>query len=340
MVDMAGDDDVQRRHGCLGRAPDYLLGSLGRNVHGASVVAVWLLAIRRGSHVTVASQAFERVLCLVVHGSTRALTDSGPGKLVDDLVECGGGTVDGRRDIAVAERPESLAIPREIQIHDRNSLPADVSPDVDFAPLEEWVDAEMGIRTEVRIELSPEFGGLTPDIPIVLRATRTENAFLCASAFFIPPDTGNDPVELLARDYGTKPGSLTGCRPRCWGQRRIHVLEGRTGSDHQAQIPFLRIAVAKRVHLGKFLSRIYMDHRKRNPPEERLAREPHQHVRILAQRPQQGNPIETDERLTQNVDALPLQNIQVSHRHHFQLSREERRLFSPDRRSTRLNSSH
>src|ERR1700675_4966921 len=88
---------------------------------------------------------------------------------------------------------------------------------------------------------------------------------------------------------------------------------GGGGSLTQHQLPSLAVAIAKRVHLRKFLAGIDVQCGERNAAEKGLARQPDHHVGILAQRPQQRELLQPRERFPEDVDALGLERVQMVH---------------------------
>ena len=66
-------------------------------------------------------------------------------------------------------------------------------------------------------------------------------------------------------------------------------------------------------HLGKLVVGVDVDERERHVAEERLARQPQQHGRVLADRPQHAEALEVAEGLAEDVNALLFQLIEVVH---------------------------
>jgi hypothetical protein len=62
--------------------------------------------------------------------------------------------------------------------------------------------------------------------------------------------------------------------------------------------------IAKRVHLGKLLAGIEVQHRKGHVTEEGIVREPNHDIGVLAQRPQQRDAPQSGENLAQDKNAL------------------------------------
>src|ERR1700748_1534617 len=59
---------------------------------------------------------------------------------------------------------------------------------------------------------------------------------------------------------------------------------GGQGPALASRLPFLAVAIAKRIHLRKFLPGVDMQRRERHAAEECLARQPDHHVGVLAER--------------------------------------------------------
>ena len=163
------------------------------------------------------------------------------------------------------------------------------------------------------VELIPEFRRLIAHVPSAFGAARREHPFLGARRLLVAADAGDQAVEAVfgkceLQSLGLARGGSRGRR-----QRRIDRLDRRAGFDPEIEIPFLAVAIAKRVHLRKFLAGIDMQGRKRHPPEEGLACQPDHDVGILAQRPQQRQLLQPREGFPENVDALGLERVQMIH---------------------------
>src|SRR5436190_7646940 len=70
--------------------------------------------------------------------------------------------------------------------------------------------------------------------------------------------------------------------------------------------------LAKFQHLGKLISGIDMQNRKRHAPEKRFARQPNQNVRVFSHRPWHGDVLEGMMRLAKNENALVLELVEMS----------------------------
>ena len=86
--------------------------------------------------------------------------------------------------------------------------------------------------------------------------------------------------------------------------------------DDKVEIPFLRVALAEGIHLGKFLAGIDVHDRKRHTAEEGFMSEPDHHVGILAERPQQRNLFKPGKGFAQDENALRFEVIKTVHRGH------------------------
>src|SRR2546423_10618450 len=65
-------------------------------------------------------------------------------------------------------------------------------------------------------------------------------------------------------------------------------------------------------HLGKLISGIDMQNRKRHATEKRFARQPNQNVRVFSHRPWHGNAFESVISLAKNKNALILELVEMS----------------------------
>ena len=86
---------------------------------------------------------------------------------------------------------------------------------------------------------------------------------------------------------------------------------GGQGSISNFEVPLVRIAIAERVHLGKFLAGVDVHDRERHAAEESLARQPDHHVGIFAERPEQGEILHAREGFAQNINALRFELIEA-----------------------------
>src|SRR5260370_17682209 len=117
------------------------------------------------------------------------LTNSCRFKLGNDLVDVRSVALDRMRDRAATQRTEPFPVSREIHLRDRNILTLDVAPDIDFGPIEQWLDANVLAFGRAGCELSPEFRRLVFVIPFELRVARGKRSFLSLLLFFFPPDS-------------------------------------------------------------------------------------------------------------------------------------------------------
>jgi len=99
-------------------------------------------------------------------------------------------------------------------------------------------------------------------------------------------------------------------------QGRIDGLDRRARLDQEIELPFPGVAIAERIHLRKFLAGIDMHDRAGQPAEEGLAREPDHNVGILAERPEQRDPLEPGKRFAKDEDALRFELVEAIHRRH------------------------
>src|SRR5436305_15318955 len=90
-------------------------------------------------------------------------------------------------------------------------------------------------------------------------------------------------------------------------------LQRRTGLYPEIELPFLAVAIAKRVHLRKLLAGVDVQRGKRHVAEEGFARQPDHDVGVFSERPQQRQLFQTRECLAKNIDALRLERVQVVH---------------------------
>ena len=156
-----------------------------------------------------------------------------------------------------------------------------VVPDVDLGPMQDRVHAKVCAVRRRGVEVVPELRRLVAHVPVALGSTGREHALLGARCLLIAPDAGEQPVEAMLRERELQSFGLPCSGTRGGRQRRIDGVDGRAVLDQKIQSPLFRVAVAKVVHLGKFLAGIDVHDRERHAAEERLACEPDHHVRSL-----------------------------------------------------------
>src|SRR3954447_6106471 len=164
-----------------------------------------------------------------------------------------------------------------------------------------------------RIEMIPELRRLVAHVPIALKAARREHTLLGTRGLFIAADAGNQAVEAVFGErhleaLGLARGGTGGGR-----QRWVDGINRRAGLDAQIEIPFLAVVIAKAIHLRKLLAGVDMEGRERQTAEERLARQPDHDVGVLAERPQQGDLLQTGKSLAEDVDARGLELVEMVH---------------------------
>ena len=101
--------------------------------------------------------------------------------------------------------------------------------------------------------------------------------------------------------------------PRRRRQGRVDQLDRRAGADDEIEVPFDLVAVAKRAHLLHLFLDVDSGDREGYVAEERPLGEPHQDIRVLAERPQHAEPFDEVERLAQDVDAFVFNGVKMVH---------------------------
>src|SRR5436190_1255167 len=128
------------------------------------------------SHVALAAQLLETVLA-VLH-APRALGDileRSALQFDDDVVDALGLALDRPLAGAAAQAAVARAVALVVVQRDRRDRFAlDVLPDVELGPIEQRVDAQVGARCEVGLELVPELRRLIAHVPVVVLAARRE----------------------------------------------------------------------------------------------------------------------------------------------------------------------
>ena len=182
-----------------------------------------------------------------------------------------------------------------------------------LGPMQDRMHAQMRAGRRRSVEVVPEFRRLVANVPIA-SAPRGENtrslARVGSSSRRMPAIKPSKPCLASA---SLSPSVLRAAERAAGGKRRVDRLDRRAMLDDQIEIPFLRVALAERIHLRKFLAGIDMHHRKRHAAEERLARKPDHHVGIFAERPQQRDLLQPRKRLAENENALRFEIVETVH---------------------------
>src|SRR5213594_2193854 len=81
--------------------------------------------------------------------------------------------------------------------------------------------------------------------------------------------------------------------------------------NNQIQVVIFRRPFAELEHFWKLVSRVDVQHRKRDAAEKRLARQPDENIGIFAHRPRHGDILEGVIRLAKNKNALVLELVEM-----------------------------
>ena len=81
----------------------------------------------------------------------------------------------------------------------------------------------------------------------------------------------------------------------------------------ELELPFLHQPVAILDHRRNLVGRVHVHERERDVAEERFARQPQQHGRILADAPEHREVLKLVERLAQDVNALVFEFRKIIH---------------------------
>src|SRR6478752_7823318 len=179
--------------------------------------------------------------------------------------------------------------------------------------MQDRMDAQMRALRRRCIEMIPELRRLITDVPIAFEAARREHALLGARGFLVAADAGNQAVETVFAErhleaLGLARGGTGGRR-----QRWVDGINRRAGLDAQIEIPLLAVVIAEAIHFRKLLAGVDMEGRERQAAEKRLACQPDHDVGVLAERPQQGDLLQTAKSLAEDVDALGLELVEMVH---------------------------
>src|SRR5215471_4950861 len=254
------------------------------------------------SHVSLRAQALEGVLALVVHRAARALGLAARLQLQDDLGDGGGVRRHREGDILLAQRSEAATVAREIKGHHRHALSLDITPNVDLRPAEERVHAHVAARRRLRVEAVPELRRLVPEVPAARGIAWAKDSFLAADRLLVAADAEDHAAEAALGDDALETEGLARGGARLGRQRGIGLLGAGAGRIDIGKAPLADDPVAERIDLGELVAGVEQDDRKGHAAEERLAREPEQRVRVLADRPEHADRLQTVHRLAQDED--------------------------------------
>src|SRR6516164_8523487 len=259
------------------------------------------------------AQPLERIFRFVVHGAAGALGHLGAVELGDDLLERARVRHHREGDVGVAQRSIAASVARQIERDDRNAVAPRIGPDVGLRPMQDRMNAQMRALRRRGVEVVPELRRLVAHVPAPLDAARREDPLLGAGRLLVAADAGEQAVETVLGERELQSFGLARGRARRRRQGRVDGLDRRAGLDQEIELPFDRVAIAKRIHLGKLLAGIDMQSREWYAAEEGLAGEPDHHVGIFAERPQQGEVPQAREGLAENEDALRFELAEAVH---------------------------
>src|SRR3982074_2344640 len=160
---------------------------------------------------------------------------------------------------------------------------------------------------------SQNSGGWSPPShpPSVPRGENTRSLARVASSSRRMPAIRPSKPYLASASFS--PSVLRAADRAAGGKVGSMVSSGGAGPTFGARFPSFPVAAPNTIHLGKFLAGIDVQCRERHASEEGLARQPDHDIGILAQRPQQRELLQPREGLSENVDALGLEPVQMIH---------------------------
>src|SRR5206468_12588814 len=106
----------------------------------------------------------------------------------ENVVHVLGLGLDGERAGRAAEATVASALTLvEVEVNDRNVFRLDIFPAIDFSPVQQPVDADVGPVRKGRLELVPQLRGLLAEVPISVFATGREVTLIGTCACLIGP---------------------------------------------------------------------------------------------------------------------------------------------------------
>lgn len=281
-------------------------------------------------HIPFFAQGFEAATVFFVLGAAGALGDVGEFadfEFGDDFGYGTGFGFDGEGAGVAAEGAVALAVALVVvEGYGGDVFFFDVFPDVEFGPVEQGVDADVGAGGEVGFVLVPEFGGLVGDVPFVLAVAGGEVAFFAAGAFFIGTGADDDAgeglgiffffvlvafvveaqtaafaVEGLAQGFGFEEATAGDAVDRAIGEGAFGCEGFEVGTDDHGEVHFANELVAVLDHLGDFEVGVDVDEGEGDVAEEGFAGEPEQDGGVFAHGPEHAEAFEVGVGLAQDV---------------------------------------
>src|SRR5438067_1798800 len=224
--------------------------------------------------------------------------------------------LDVRRDrVQHPVAAEDLALVREVDARQLELLAGNVLPDVELGPVRNREDADVLALADARVVEAPQLGSLRARVPLAEVVAKGENPLLRPAPLLVAAGAADRRVEAVLLD-------------RVEQRRRLQPVARRTrscllddaalvdrllhGRDDEPLAELRDAAVAVLDRLREVVPRIDVHDRERKLARpERLLGEPQQDDRVLAAGEEQHRPLELRGDLTEDVDSLGLELVEV-----------------------------
>ena len=210
---------------------------------------------------------------------------------------------------------DHLPLGRVVQRHDGNVFDVDVIPDVQLRPVAQREHAERFARIVTRVEHVPQFRPLVLGVPLHGFVAKGEDPFLRPRPFFIAPGPAEGRIELMLPKRRHQGLGLQQLRTHRAGPV-FHAADALqrfgVGADDQLEVVLAGHPVAKLDHLAELEGGVHVHQRERKLVRiERLLGQPEHDRRVLADRVEHHGVLELRNHLSEDMDALGLQLLQM-----------------------------
>ena len=226
------------------------------------------------------------------------------------------GVSDGDRDDRAAAAHHRPAV-REVDRRQLQLFARDVLPHVELGPVRDGKRADVLALADPRVVEAPQLGALALRVPLAELVAEGEDPLLGARLLLVAPRAADASIEAELGDRVEQRHRLVLVARR--ERVREHHPPGPDGvlerADDEPLVQLRRPAVAERDHLRVIVPRVDVKEREREARRaERLLREPQQAHRVLPSREEQGRVRALAGDLTEDVDGLRLQPVEMGER--------------------------
>ena len=204
---------------------------------------------------------------------------------------------------------EDLALVREVDRRQLETLGAHVVPHVELRPVREREHAHVLAAAHAAVVEVPQLGPLAARVPLAEVVAEREHALLGPRALLVAPRAAERGVEPVLLDRVEQRGRL-----KLVARRLVAHAALVDRLLHRGHERVRHVAVAELDHLGEVVAGVDVhDSERHGARPERLARQVQQDDRVLAAGEQQHRPLELRRHLADDVDRLRLELVEVVH---------------------------